>query len=133
MHHHVFPPIPSDAALAGEKSIGYHIPDENMPWTPEVSLRAMDALGIDIAVLSLPTGMPPGPVGAENRGMARKLNEMLAKVSKDHSKRFGWFAATPVLFDTEGSLAEIAYALDVLGADGVGLSACYGEGKDAGQ
>lgn len=92
----------------------------------------MDALGIDIAVLSLPTGVPPGPVGPENRRAARELNEMLAKISKDYPNRLGWFAATPLLQDAEGAVAEIAYAFDVLGADGVGLAACYGEGKDAG-
>lgn len=115
-----------------KKGIGYHFPEENIPWTPEVSLRAMDALNIDIAVLSVPTGVPFGPVGPENRRGARVLNEMLAKISKDYP-RLGWFAATPLLYDTEGTLAEIAYALDVLGADGVGLAACYGEGKDAGR
>ncbi|KAI0732940.1 hypothetical protein C8Q72DRAFT_881861 [Fomitopsis betulina] len=91
----------------------------------------MDALGVDLAVLSVPTGVPPGPMGPDNRRAARELNEMLAKISKDYPGRFGWFAATPLLSDTEGTLAEIAYALDVLGADGVGLAACYGEGKDA--
>lgn len=133
MHHHIFPPGDNALARRLEEGIGYHFPPENTPWTPEVSLRAMDALGVDLAVLSVPTGVPPGPMGPDNRRAARELNEMLAKISKDYPGRFGWFAATPLLSDTEGTLAEIAYALDVLGADGVGLAACYGEGKDASQ
>lgn len=133
MHHHIFPPGDNALARRLEEGIGYQFPPENTPWTPEVSLRAMDALGVDLAVLSVPTGVPPGPMGPDNRRAARELNEMLAKISKDYPGRFGWFAATPLLSDTEGTLAEIAYALDVLGADGVGLAACYGEGKDASQ
>jgi len=130
VHHHIFP-AGSRKTEDLDASVGFRVPSANVPWTPDVSLRAMDALNIDLAVLSVPTGVPEGPAGPENRRAARRLNEMLAKICKDYPGRFGFFAATPVLGDTQGVLAEIAYALDELGADGVGLASSYGQGKDA--
>ena len=58
--------------------------------------------------------------------MARLCNDYGAKMVKDHPGRFGLFATLPML-DVEASLKEIAYAFDVLKADGVGLQTNYGD------
>jgi 6-methylsalicylate decarboxylase len=78
------------------------------------------------AVLSL---SPPGlhHVGTEEtRRLARAVNDHAAKLRSTHPARFGHFASVP-LPDVDGSLREIAYALDALKADGIQLMTSYGE------
>ena len=60
----------------------------------------------------------------EGRRLARETNEWSAELCRAHPKRFGLFASLP-LTDVDGSLAEIAYAFDVLHADGIGLATHY--------
>ncbi|KAF8913968.1 hypothetical protein CPB84DRAFT_1811427 [Gymnopilus junonius] len=125
VHHHYFP---SD--LRKEKSnaeVGWKTPAENLPWSPEVSLRAMDAMNIDVAILSFPA-LSSGSISEENRSLTKARNEFASSICRSHPGRFGFFATLPYLDDIEGSLREIAYAMDTLHANGVSISSCYGEG-----
>lgn len=119
-HAHIVPPfyrewLQSKHVDAG----GLPIPE----WTPEAALEFMETNAIQTALLSVSTpGAEPADDLEEARGMARKLNEFSAKVVADYPGRFGFYA-TLTLPDVDGSLEEMAYALDTLKADGVVLHA----------
>ncbi len=93
-------------------------------WSPERALEAMDRGGVRTGILSVTSpGVWYGEVQA-SRKAARRVNEYGADLVRGHAGRFGLFAAIP-LPDTEGSLREIEHALDVLGADGIGILTSY--------
>jgi 6-methylsalicylate decarboxylase len=85
----------------------------------------MDRAGIATSMVSVTTpGIWFGDA-EETRALARELNEYgAAKLVGDHKGRFGLFAVLP-LPHVENSLKEVAYAFDVLKADGIGLLTGY--------
>jgi predicted TIM-barrel fold metal-dependent hydrolase len=123
VHHHMLPP--EYAKLARDRILEITTGDATvLKWTPEVTLEQMEQFGIASSILSLPV---PGAwyKGKKNsRKLARIANEYGARLSKDYPRRFGVFAALP-LPDVDGSLAEIEYAFDALGADGAYLQTSY--------
>jgi len=97
---------------------GFRLP----PWSPGAAVEFMDRWEISTQVLSLPLsfGATPHEPGFAAR-FAREVNEAYATLMKEYPGRFGAFAAVPM--DTaDGALAEIEYALDTLGLDGVLLT-----------
>ena len=87
-------------------------------WSEDDMLRTMDLLGIERAYLSISTPGVHFGDDAAARKLARRVNEEAARLVRAHPGRLGFFASTP-LPDVAGALDEIAYAYDVLGADGV--------------
>ncbi|MCW5716158.1 MAG: amidohydrolase [Bauldia sp.] len=95
-----------------------------LAWTPEGSLARMDEAGVDVAILSHTSNWTP--YDAHEAGdLTREANDFAAGLVKAHPTRFGFFAALPMP-DVAASLAEIARAFDVLGADGVSTTTNYG-------
>lgn len=96
----------------------------NMNWTLQKSLDAMDAAGVATAIVS--TSDPGVFFGDydQARALARDCNEYQARMAADHKGRFGMFVTLP-LPDVDNSLAEIAYGMDTLKAQGVGMMTSY--------
>jgi predicted TIM-barrel fold metal-dependent hydrolase len=118
VHHHFLAPFHREVLQVDRGSAG--LPK----WTVEGSLQDMDKAGVATAMLSV---MQPGVWFGnieQARSLARRCNDYAAQLVKDHPGKFGMFA-TVALPDTEGSLKEIEYGLDVLKAGGIALMTSY--------
>jgi 6-methylsalicylate decarboxylase len=126
VHHHILPP--SYVRSVGDARIGPLIVAGKTPeWTPQHSIEAMDRNGIEKAITSISA---PGLWFGDThmtQALTRECNDYAAQMCSDHPGRFGVFASLP-LPDIDGALREIAYALDDLKADGIGLLTNY-DGK----
>lgn len=119
VHMHYLPRCYRDALDAA----GLEQLDGGMPipeWSEELTLAAMDELGIETAMLSVSSPSIRFVEGEAERRLCRQVNESGADLVCRHPGRFGLFATLP-LPDPEAALAEIAHAFDDLGADGVVL------------
>ena len=120
VHHHFFPPE-YFANMGGM----IRMPPVR-DWTLDRTLEELDRNDVDTAMLSL---SPPGihhRSEAENRALARTVNEHAAALRAERPAKFGHFASVPMP-DVEGTLTEIEYAMDSLGADGIQLMTSYGD------
>jgi 6-methylsalicylate decarboxylase len=108
VHHHVVPPqFQSDTPMPVK-----------VPSTEE-QLGNLEEFGVQAAVTSITPRILDANAG-HIRKVVRACNEFQATLIRDHPSHFGSFAALP-LPDVDGALEEIAYALDVLKLDGIGL------------
>jgi 6-methylsalicylate decarboxylase len=127
-HHHFYPPEYQKAWLDWEDARKIPHFTQQVGWSVEKALAEMDKAGVRTGILSLAStpgvwfdaGVPAAVA------MARTCNEFGARMVRDHPARFGLFATLPMI-DVDASLNEIAYAFDVLKADGVGLQTNYGD------
>lgn len=98
-------------------------------WSLDSTKELMAELGISTSILSLTA---PGCTllsGSAAAKLAREVNESAASIRDSDPSSFGFFAALPpILEDIPAALAEIAYSLDELKADGITLYTRYGPG-----
>src|SRR6267154_12221 len=85
VHHHFFPPSLSRVKAAQSQAVGFRTPPENLPWNADLSLRAMDSLGIQFAILSLPAGL------AESFDEAKRMNAQMHELVLQHQGRFAFW------------------------------------------
>jgi 6-methylsalicylate decarboxylase len=117
VHHHILPEFFYRATNDAHNPVGGIAPQA---WSTETALSFMDDAGIDVAITSIST---PGVHMGDNaaaRALARRCNEFAAELMRSKPDRFGGFACMP-LPDVDGTLEELAYALDVLKLEGVVL------------
>nr|WP_239071949.1 amidohydrolase family protein [Amycolatopsis sp. SID8362] len=117
VHAHFLTPEYVEAAIAA----GNGSPD-GMPgwptWDAAQHLELMDRWGVEVSLLSISSPGVHFGDDAAARKLARHVNDTGAEVRRAHPDRFGHFASLP-LPDVDGALAELAYAVDELGSDGV--------------
>jgi predicted TIM-barrel fold metal-dependent hydrolase len=117
VHHHILPDYFWRATNEADSPVGGIAPP---PWSKEAALSYLDDAGTNVAITSISTpGVHMGDDDAA-RDLARRVNELSAKLIHERPDRFGGFAALP-LPDVDGALRELEYALDVLKLDGVVL------------
>lgn len=124
VHHHFVPDFYAQAIEdAGGDPSGWPTPK----WSPSSSRMIMKHLGVQSAILSVTA--PGACIVQDPEGqaaLARRLNEHAAKIRDEDHHAFGFFASLPDITNTSATLAEIDYAFDKLGADGVTLFTRYG-------
>ncbi|MFX0107051.1 MAG: amidohydrolase family protein [Candidatus Hodarchaeota archaeon] len=118
LHHHIIPDV--YLKTLGEIGVtelsGIPVPE----YSTEKCIKDMDKLGMDKAILSIPTSGVPFKDNEFARRLARESNICLADAIRNYPDRFGALASIP-LPDVDGAFAELEYAMDELHLDGVTL------------
>ena len=132
-HHHPYPPAYIAATGDILKHTTHAFYERLTKWQPSQAIETMDKDGIAVSVFSIATPSVWLGDAAASRKLARECNDYAAKMQTDYKGRFGHFASLP-LPDVDGSLREIEYLYDTLGADGIALTTNYDDkypGEDA--
>lgn len=126
VHHHFFPPFFLEAWRNSPPANEPPLIPAILNWTPAGTLEQLDRNGVSAAILSASSRLSALRLSdEETRRMTRVFNEYATELGREHPGRLGLFAYLP-LPDVDGSLKEIEYSLDVLKADGIGLTTSYG-------
>ena len=119
VHHHIVPP----AWLESLRRAKLDSPPV-VKWTVQQSLEDMDRGGVTTSMTSPTLPAVSFLPAAEAARVARESNEWARKLVDSSNGRFRMFALLPMPHVDE-TLREIAYALDVLKADGVAFMTSY--------
>jgi predicted TIM-barrel fold metal-dependent hydrolase len=122
LHHHIIPEfyVKALADRGITELSGVPVPT----YSTEQCLKDMDKVGIDKAILSIPSSGIRIKNNEFFSNLTRKTNTHLAKVVRKHPTRFGAMASMP-LQNIDAAFSELEYALDELHLDGVVLQSNY--------
>lgn len=115
-HHTVLPEYQQALVRSGAADPSRPIRKNSDPGAMLESMASLGVAGAVINPLSV-AGVHHGD-DANARYLCRSVNEGLAKFISHAPDKLGFFAPLPFP-DVEGTLAEIGYAMDELGADGL--------------
>jgi uncharacterized protein len=101
--------------------MGYDPSDAQLEDLGADRLQHMDAMGIDVQVLSYTSAGLPAIPAAEAVPLARQINDRLAAAIQAHPDRFAGFATLPTS-DPEAAAAELERAVQKLDFKGVMIS-----------
>jgi 6-methylsalicylate decarboxylase len=130
----------ANTAKAGRIDIHYHVTPTPLiqafgaqrfanaasNWTLDQRIMDLEQNGVATAMCSVAPAGDPFADPSKAVQLTRECNEYSARLAMDHPGRFGVFASLP-LPNVDAALAEIAYALDTLKADGIALFTVYGD------
>ncbi len=93
-------------------------------WDEELQKEVMEYLGIDFALLSLSS--PSLYTADEEKSLkyARLINKQGSEIVSRNRNHLGFIATLPLPY-LSGSICEAIYAIDELGAEGIGLMTNY--------
>ncbi|KAI0310803.1 hypothetical protein OF83DRAFT_1069948 [Amylostereum chailletii] len=128
VHHHFFPSTYRKADVSA--AVGFRTPPEHLPWTPDLSLQNMDALGVELAILSVPAGYPHG-IDMASLTRARDANRAMADICALYPRRFAFWGCLGDWRDVDSAVNMISYVLDDLHAVGIAVASSYGDGGAA--
>ena len=117
LHHHVIPDFYWEASNEDGNAAGGINPP---PWSLDGAIAYLDEAGSTSPCRrSARPASTSGTIAPRGRSRAASTSTSPAN-RRDRPDRFGGFATLP-LPDVDGSLEQIAYALDVLELDGVSV------------
>ena len=123
IHQHILPDV--FTTLLNSVGITGGAGEEFAAWDEQTTLGVMDEHGIQTSVVSYVLSGIDIQDFEFFRKLCRGCNEYTAELVGKYPGRFGGFALIP-LPDVDGTLGEIAYALDELKLDGVGMHSSMG-------
>jgi len=119
-----YPPGGFDGLVERSKELGHNIGEEILDLTGS-RIRAMDAAGIDLQVVSLSMPGTEALSAADAIPAARDCNDRLAAAVKAHPTRLQGFAALPTA-DPAAAVKELERAVKTLGMKGACINGHVG-------